>query len=230
MTDLRRPFIALAALVCIAASGCAIPADSRPSTVAIDPEFEDLLEPAPTTEPTPTTQEENLRRVDLYFIVDDTLTASPTNMSISRAQQLTVVLNELVAGTRLENHRNAIPSGVEVLTTRIDAERRIATIVLSDNTLLTAVEGNERSRAIAQLVFTATHPGNRFGVDRVQFEIDGNIRSVPRTLGLSDTSDPVGRCDYEGVWSGTPLDCPGSTTTTTTAVPPQNGDPLSDVP
>jgi hypothetical protein len=231
---LRTSLRAIAALAVTASllsiSACAIPTSPQPDAVALDPDFAELLEPAPTTLATTPTTLEQQRNVSLYFVVDDLLALANTPMSISRAEQLTAVLNELVAGTRLENHRNAIPSGVEVAATSIDPGRRVATITLADNTLFTAVEGTERLRALAQFVFTATAPGNRFGVDAVLFEIDGNVRSVP-TFGGSDKTEPVGRCDYERSWSDPIAGCPNSTTTTTSTAPPNGpADPLGDVP
>lgn len=213
----RRVALSLLFVV-VAASACAIPVDNQPDTVALDEEFAELLEPAPPSEVTTTTSQPATRNVPLYFVVDDELALALTPMSVSRADDLTAILNELAAGTRLENHRNAIPTGVEIISTSIDSDRRVATITLADQTLFTAAEGNERLRAIAQIVFTAT--GNRFGVDAVQFEIDGNIRSVP-TLSGSDKTEPVGRCDYDRFASASDLrDCPSTTTTTTTTSPP----------
>jgi hypothetical protein len=211
----RRTPIAVWLLVTLLLLGaCAVPTDSQPDTVALDPDFAELLEPAPTTLATTPTTLEPTRNVSFYFVVDDMLSPTNTPIAVSRAESLTAVLNELVAGTRLENHRNAIPGAVVVASTTIDSDRRVATIELADNTLFTAVEGTERLRAIAQFVFTAT--GNRFGVDSVLFQIEGNIRSVP-TGGGSDKSEPVGRCDYERFAQPNDLrDCPSATTTTTT--------------
>jgi spore germination protein GerM len=225
VTTLRSHFTAVLMIVLVLGA-CAVPTDERADSVAISPEFSELLEPAPTTLATTTTTPERQRLVGLYFIVDDLLARQDTLIAISRAESLTAVLNELVVGTRQENHRSAIPSGVAVSATSIDSERGVATIVLADNTLFTAVEGTERRRAISQFVFTAT--SNRFGVDAVQFEIDGNIRSVP-TGGGSDKTEPVGKCDYELFWDGPSLGCPGATTTTSPP-PAQNGDQLSQIP
>lgn len=216
MPDLRRLLAVLVALGGLLAA-CSIPTDAEPDTIALDPEFAELLEAAPSTEATTTTLSPATRNVSLYFVVDDMLALAPTPILVSRADDLTMVLNELAGGTRLENHRNAIPPGVMVAATTIDDERDVATIILEDNTLFAAVEGRERLRAIAQFVFTATAPGNRFGVSAVQFEIEGNIRSVPTGSG-SDSSAPVTRCDYADYW---PDPIPGCTpTTTTTSSPP----------
>jgi spore germination protein GerM len=203
------PVLGLSAAMLMAA--CAMPTDAEPSALVLDEEYAELLEPAPPTTATSTTALEATREVRLWFIEDDLLRPQSEQLPVSRARSLTAVLNELIGGTRQENHRTAIPSGVEVIDTRIDEDRRIATIVLADSTLF-SVEATDRLRAIAQFVFTATDRG-LFGIDGVRFEIDGNIRSIPTGSG-SDTSDPVGRCDYSRFWPES-IGCPTTTTTTT---------------
>lgn len=223
MPDHLRYLLLVLVVLLVGAGACAIPADQQPDTVALDTEFSELLEPAPPTDSTTTTSQPATRNVPLYFVVDDTLALALTPMSVGRADDLTAVLNELAGGTRLENHRNAIPTGVQIASTSVDTDRRIARIQLADNALFTAAEGNERLRAIAQIVFTAT--GNRFGVDAVQFEVDGNIRTVP-TGGGSDKTEPVGRCDYRTVAADSDVrDCPSPSTTTTSS--PQTEAPSS---
>jgi hypothetical protein len=220
MSELRRRLVVSVAMaIGLIAVACSVPTDAEPDTLALDPEFAELLEAAPSTEATTTTAPPLTRNMSLYFIVDDKLALALTPISVSRADDLTAVLNELAGGTRLENHRNAIPPGVTVASTSIDSARGIATISLADNTLFTAVESREQLRAIAQFVFTATAAGNRFGVTAVQFEIDGNLRAVPTDRG-SDKSEPVNRCDYAELWPDPIPGCPSATTTTTTT-PPQ---------
>jgi spore germination protein GerM len=215
---LRRVLASVSALLAMSlVASCAMPSDQRAQPLSIDEDIAEVLEPAPATSaPTTSTPEDTLER-GLYFIEDDLIRRQSAQIAETPAKDLTAVLNELVAGTRQQNHRSAIPSGVQVVDTRIDENRRVATIVLLDNTLFTLEVSGDRLRAIAQFVYTATdRSGTVFNVDRVQFEIDGEVRAIP-TGGGSDTSEPVGRCDYERVASESsrPSDCPGATTTTT---------------
>jgi hypothetical protein len=219
-TERSRASILVAAFLSMLGivGACAMPSDSEPKTIAVGDEHTELLDPAPPVSEPSTTVLEATREVGLWFIVDDVLARESRQINVSRATSLTAVLNELAGGTRQENHRSAIPSGVEILDVRIDEATRTATVELIDDTLLTNVEGLELTRAIAQLVFTVSDRG-RWGVSFVRFEIDGNIRSVP-TGGGSNTNEPVGPCDYTRL-DPDPLirGCPVPTTTTI-ATPP----------
>jgi hypothetical protein len=195
-------------------AACAMPSDAEPQPISMSDDFDDLLEPAPPPT-TATPAEETLPRT-LWFIADDVLSSQSTQVEVSRAGDLTEVLNRLAAGTRQQDHRSAIPDGVVFVGHRSDEGSRTVTIELADVSLF-EIDGNELARAVAQIVFTTTHPGNNFGYDRVRFEIDGSIRSVPIGAG-SNTNDPVGRCDYER-FDPSPS-CPATTTTTTTAASP----------
>lgn len=205
----RRRAIVLALIAAVALlASCAMPSDAEPQAISLPDEFDDLLEPAPP--PTTTTPAEATLPRTLWFIADDVLSSQSTQVEVSRAGDLTEVLNRLAEGTRQQDHRSAIPDGVVFVGHRADEGSRTVTIELADVSLF-EIDGNELARAVAQIVFTATHSGNGFGYDQVRFEIDGSIRSVPVGAG-SNTSDPVGRCDYER-FDPSPS-CPAVTTTT----------------
>lgn len=218
----------VAAVVLAGTASCAMPSDNEAHVVSIGEEHRVVLEPAPTSEVTTTTAREATLEVGLYFIEDDKLRRQPWDMAVSRAENLTSVLNQLLQGTYRQNFRTAIPTGVEIIDTRINDATRVATIVLLDNTLF-SIEGNDRLRAIAQIVFTATDRNrNNLGVERVQFEIDGDLLTIPKGDG-TDTSQPVGRCDYAtsvilGDQGGADFidpsrDCPSTNSTTSTTSP-----------
>lgn len=217
---LRRSALAVLALGLVAVlAACSMPSNDGPQPISLGEDNAELLEPAPSTSSTSTTARGNTREIGVYFIVDDLLQRVSDDLPISQDGNLnlTLGLEKLLDGTPRENHRSAIPAGVEVLGTRVDDDSDVATIVLADAALF-SIEGPDLRRAIAQFVFTATdRNGAAFGVDAIRFEIDGDIRSIPTGDG-SNTSDPVDRCDYEG-FAGS-IDqirgCPAATTTTAT--------------
>lgn len=201
--------LVVASVVALLVAACAMPTDDRPQTISVGTDFEELLAPAPPPSSTTTVREEATTEVGFWFIVDDELGRESRQMTLSRAREPSEVLDVLLAGTRQENYRSAIPSGVEVLETRLAEGSSTLTIVLSDDTLF-GVGGTDLTRAIAQIVFTAA---GRPGVEQVRFEIDESVRSVPTGSG-ADTREPVGPCDYlrfQPRYTG----CPDATTTTT---------------
>lgn len=186
-----------------------MPSDADPEPLALSDLDADLLDPESPT--TTTTQPEATLPRGLWFIEDDDLARESVQIPVSRADDLTSVLNRLFEGTRQQDRRNAIPDGVRVLGYRVDEDSGVVTIELADASLFD-VASTELARAVAQIVFTATE--STFGHEAVRLEIEGNIRSVPTGAG-SNTSDPVGRCDYERFYAS--ADCPDPTTTTTTS-------------
>ncbi|MFP4512704.1 MAG: GerMN domain-containing protein [Acidimicrobiales bacterium] len=206
MTPARR-LLALAVAALILLMGCAMPSDAEPDPITLDDEYADLLEPAPP--PTTTTPAESTLPRGLWFIADDLLSRESTQIEVSRADDLTAVLNRLTEGTRQQDHRSAIPGGVVFLGHRSDEGSRTVTVEMADAALF-EIDGTELARAVAQIVFTATQPV--FGYEAVRFEIDGDIRSVPTGSG-SNSNEPVGQCDYER-FDPDPS-CPSTTTTTT---------------
>ncbi len=220
--------IALALLVSLAVA-CTIPSDDEANVVTVGDDHLGVLDPAPTPESTTTTVSERTKEVGLYFIEDDKLQRLTLDLAVSQAENLTSVLNELLQGTLRQNFRSAIPPGVEIIDTRVDRTSRTATVVLLNDTFF-AIEGRDRYRAIAQVVFTATdRNGNAFGVDSIQFEIDGNLVTIPRGDG-TDTNQPVGRCDYADFadFVEPVRDCPSTVSSTTTSTTPPASDEMGD--
>ncbi|MGY6500238.1 MAG: GerMN domain-containing protein [Acidimicrobiales bacterium] len=209
----RHRALVVASVLTLVLAACAMPSNSEPQSISVGTDFEELLAPAPPESTTTTESPERTREVGFWFIVDDELNRESRQLPLTRARDAFVVLEELLAGTRQENYRSAIPSGVEVLETRLSDESGILTIVLTDETLF-AVGGTDLTRAIAQIVFTLTGIP---GVEQVRFEIDESVRSVPTGSG-SDTREPVGPCDYLR-FRPELRDCPDSTTTTTSPAP-----------
>ena len=185
-----------------------MPSDAEPEAIALNEEAAELLEAAPPSTTTTVAETEDTLPRLLWFIADDELSREEVQIRVSRANDLTEILNRLVEGTTQQDHRSAIPDDVVFVTYRTDDTSRTVTIELADAALF-EIDGSELARAVAQIVFTATQPA--LGYEQVRFEIDGNIRSVPVGAG-SNTSDPVDRCDYER-FDPSPS-CPEPTTTT----------------
>ena len=191
----RRPNVpVLAGLVLMAAlaTGCAIPTQSAPSTMAPSKVPFDLLNPHPpstttTTQPKPS----SYVAVQVFFLdTSDALTA--VQRFVAAPAPLAAVLSALLEGPSSSDPAGtstAIPSNVRVLS--VTTQTGIVTVNM--NAAFGAITGNSIEEAVGQIVATVeTEEGATTGV---LFEINGQPTSVPIANG-SQVSGPVYLIDF----------------------------------
>ncbi|HEY3674110.1 MAG TPA: GerMN domain-containing protein [Acidimicrobiia bacterium] len=187
----RRRFVTVALIACATCgiSACGVDAQSQPRAInRADVPF-DLDRRSPDT-PT-TTDASDTASYTIFLVADDRLQAvarSARNQPglVERLTQLTKGPTAAEADAGL---RTLLPPEVTVDAVRI--ADGVATVELSGVGAAQSA-GDERALAIAQLVYSVTAVP---GVDRVQFEVDGDPAEVPRGDGRL-TSRPVTRDDY----------------------------------
>jgi spore germination protein GerM len=194
--------LALAGLV---VAGCAIPTQSRPSTIAPRNVPFRLLSPrSPTTS---TTQPPLTSLVPVkIFLVSSSQQLQAVQRLILSPAPLTSVLASLVVGPTSSEAAagttTAIPSSVRVLSVSTFG----GTVTVNFNSAFAQITGAATEQAVSQVVATvATQNGLGTGV---VFEIEGVRTSVPTASG-AEVLGPVYALQFVTV-----------PTTTTTAVPP----------
>jgi hypothetical protein len=195
--------LALAGLV---AAGCAIPTQSRPSTISPNHVPFRLLSPrSPTTS---TTQPPLTSLVPVkIFLVSSSQQLQAVQRLILSPAPLTSVLASLVVGPTSSEAANgtttAIPSSVRVLSVSTLGD----TVTVNLNSAFAQITGAATEQAVSQVVATvATQNGVGTGV---VFDIEGVRTLVPIASG-AEVLGPVYALQFVTV----------PTTTTTTAVPP----------
>ena len=186
------PVMAALALMAALATGCAIPTQSAPSTMAPSKVPFDLLNPHPpstttTTQPKPS----SYVAVQVFFLdASDALTA--VQRFVAAPAPLTAVLSALLEGPSSSDPpgtATAIPSNVRVLS--VTTQTGIVTVNM--NAAFGAITGNSIEEAVGQIVATVvTEEGATTGV---LFEINGQRTSVPIANG-SQVSGPVYLIDF----------------------------------
>jgi hypothetical protein len=182
----RRPNVpVLAGLVLMAAlaTGCAIPTQSAPSTMAPSKVPFDLLNPHPpstttTTQPKPS----SYVAVQVFFLdTSDALTA--VQRFVAAPAPLAAVLSALLEG----------PSSSDPAGTSTAIPRQTGIVTVNMNAAFGAITGNSIEEAVGQIVATVvTEEGATTGV---LFEINGQRTSVPIANG-SQVSGPVYLIDF----------------------------------
>ncbi len=192
----RRPAALALAVLALVATGCAIPTQSAPSTMAPSKVPFGLLNPHPPTTTT-TTQPKSTSYVPVnVFLLDssDKLTAAVRD--VAAPAPLDAVIRALLAGPSssesAQGITTAIPSDVALLSV-LPPQNGIVTVNM--NTAFGAIIANNTELAVAQIV--ATVVGETGATTGVLFEIDGQRTSVPIANG-SLVSTPVYLIDFLG--------------------------------
>ena len=192
-----RRWLGALATVCLVAVGCGVPTDDAPVAVEVP---DDVFPTGPGGGEVPDSDEPNLSRHPVHFFRNDGL------VEVDRALQppvfIRVVLESLLAGPTQDELEKAftssIPAGTAVVTVNLGGDDNVVRIEL--NEAFFEVEGEQRIRATAQLVFTG------FGLARdtqgVLFFFEGDPVALPKGDGSiaevpeGGTPDPLTRSDY----------------------------------
>ena len=169
---------------------CGIESDSSPREIAES----DL--PAALRETTSTTAQQDgapTRTVDLWFLATEQLAQATREVEVRTG--VDAAIEALLLGPseaeRQRGFTTSSPAGTELLRTSAAEDERLLTIDLSAE--LAAQQGSELRNSVAQIVFTATS-FNQTAIERVRFQIDGDVVSVPAREGR--TATVVTRSDY----------------------------------
>lgn len=183
----RRWLSLFATLVAVAilAAACSLPSDKN-ARVFTNEKVDDLIQVPSTTMSTVTGATNTWQ---LYFFSSDVLL--PESRELPVTASLAEVLNVLPQGPK-GDFRNSVPPDVVVIGTELSSDG-VLSIQLADDQLY-AVEGTELTRAVAQIVVTATHLSSE--IQKVRFLIDDKVQSIPAGEEGNDTREPVTACDF----------------------------------
>lgn len=220
MTNTNRWILSVLVLAAMMISACSLPSDNNARVFRNDRVDDLTQEPATTT----TTVVGDTNTWQLYFFSSDVLIPEPRELPVSTS--LAEVLNALTEGPK-SDLRNSVPPDVSVVGTELSSDG-VLSIQLADNQLY-AVEGTELTRAVAQLVVTATHLSSE--IQKVRFLIDDKVQSVPAGEEGNDTREPVTACDFRQFYPQGFCPAPpdnGRSANTTTSVVEQLLPPMSE--
>jgi hypothetical protein len=183
----RRMALLLVPLVALVATGCAIPTQGAPSTMAPSKVPFNLLQPELPTTTTTLPKPTSLVPVKVFFLNTGNELASASRVVASPAP-LTAIISSMLAGpTKAETAQGlttAIPSNVSVISTTTQG----SIVTVNMNEAFGAITGTDIELAVGQVVATvAAENGWTTGV---LFEIDGQRTSVPIANG-SQVTAPV---------------------------------------
>lgn len=169
-------------LVCLAtAAGCGIPTDSGPDGLALPPELDPSTSVPPTTTSLPPEAATVMRTV--YFLGNDRLVGVPRAFPTESAFTLDV-FEALTSGPTPEEQEMGLSTAIPVGTVVDKAPtsgRQIMTVGLND-AFAAGAEGDQRIRATAQFVYTAT-----------------DSPSLPRGVRFQEANEWLQLADGEGV-------------------------------
>jgi len=172
----RRLALLLLPLGALLATGCAIPTQGAPSTMAPSKVPFDLLDPHLPTTTTTLPKPTSLVPVKVFFLnAGNQLIPAPR--VVAAPAPLTAVITSMLAGpTKAETTQGlttAIPSNVSVLSATTEG----GIVTVNMNAAFDDITGTNIELAVAQIVATvATENGPSTGV---LIEIDGQRISVP---------------------------------------------------
>ncbi len=176
---MTRRLVALALLVgAFAASGCSIPTQSSPSTVAASKVPFNLLDPHPATTTTTQPNATSYVSVKVFFIDAGTQQLQPESRLVPPPAPLTAILTAMLQGPTIAETASgvftAIPSNVTVLSATTTAPNVVA---VNMSGAFGQITGTNTELSVAQVVATVAAE-NGLGTG-VVFEIDGQRTSVP---------------------------------------------------
>jgi spore germination protein GerM len=194
---LRRAALvaAVVATVAVVAAACAIPTQSRPSTIASSRVPFHLLDPHPPTTTTTQPKPASYVTVKVFYLntkANDQL--QPVVRYVSAPAPLISIINALLAGPSSGDSAagltTALPTDVAVLSATSTAPN---VVTVNFNNAFGQITGTATEQAVAQVVATvANETGATTGV---MFEIEGQHTSVPVANG-SQVAGPVYLLDF----------------------------------
>jgi spore germination protein GerM len=180
------PAVLLSAVVVL--TGCGIPKDGGPRDV---PEAErvKIAQAGPVS-----AQDVNALGPKVFFLSpsesgEELLQSANRDVASNADAVLGALLSGLTTVERTRRWRTAIPSGTELLDTKLEAD---GTLVVDLNDAFFQATGDAQVKAVAQIVFSAVGID---GVDRVLLLVDGQQRDWPRGDG-SLQRGPLTEFDY----------------------------------
>jgi spore germination protein GerM len=200
MTSARR-WIAAAAVVALAA-GCGLSPDDEPNAIAPENLPPGLIDPNPGTSTT-LADSPGTSTVPVYFLVrvGDATRLIEVEREVaddsSPAARVGALLTQPTAEETDDGITTALPADLILVDEpALDEEEHILTVNVSRE--LNLLEGAELTRAVAQIVWTATELDD---VQRVRFLVEGEPIPVPDDEGV-EKSDAVGQADYRALAPG----------------------------
>jgi spore germination protein GerM len=197
MTSARR-WIAAVAVVALAA-GCGLSPDDEPNAIAPENLPPGLIDPNPGTSTT-LANSPGTSTVPVYFLVrvGDATRLIEVEREVaddsSPAARVGALLTQPTAEETDDGITTALPADLILVDEpALDEEEHILTVNLSRE--LNLLEGAELTRAVAQIVWTATELDD---VQRVRFLVEGEPIPVPDDEGV-EKSDAVGQADYRAL-------------------------------
>ncbi|HJM28082.1 MAG: GerMN domain-containing protein [Acidimicrobiales bacterium] len=161
-------------LLCLIISACGVPEDSQPKAVdsPIGAQTENPLDQPDTGE----------LRSEIIYLFSENNSLLPVSREIPTDElRVTDLINELVADLS-ETERDAslstaVPIGLSL--SGVDQDEDVATINFSAGGL-EVIEGEELTKALAQIVWTLTETGT---LDAIFISIEGDIKTWPTPNG-----------------------------------------------
>lgn len=189
MTSPLRRVVGTLLGAALLAGACALPTDENPRPIN-DPAALEVVNPPSNS--TTTTVIGTTRERQLFYFDESSDLLEPEMRLVPLDASIADVLNLLTEAPTSPLLRTAVPRDATVASaTLTDGTLRV---VLADEALL-ELAGNELSRAVAQLVVTATQFEGA-EVDDVRFFIGDEPQSVPAGPEGVDEPGPVDACDY----------------------------------
>jgi hypothetical protein len=179
---LALPAVGIASIMVIGVAGCGVTAQSHPRQLASTP--------ASTVAP----PDGRITRLsDVYLVRGNALAVVHRGVPVpvSLQQTMQALLSGATTAEAGQGLRSAIPGGVRV--THLSLNESTATVDLTEG--LSAIDSQEQTLALAQLVYTVTSTPL---VRHLRVLVDGDAVEVPRADGTL-TSGELDRADYRSL-------------------------------
>jgi spore germination protein GerM len=194
----RRILAALVAGLTLVGAGCGLSPNESPEAIAPENLPPGLLDPNPATS-TPG-ESPGSTSVAVFFLerVGETTRLVEVEREVadstSASERVGALLTQPTADETEAGITTAIPADLILVEEPVlDEDSGVLTVDLSDE--LNLLQGAELSRAVAQIVYTATAVE---GVAAVRFVVEGEAIPVPDDEGVAQEA-PVDRSDYRSL-------------------------------
>ena len=199
MTRHRHRSAATALLALGIVAGCGLSPNDEPQAIPPENLPPGLIEPDPVTSTT-LRESPGTTSVPVYFLVrvGDETSLTEVDREVTEAgspsARLGALLTEPTADETEAGITTAIPADLILVSEPVlDEDTGVLTVNLSSE--LNVIQGAELTRAVAQIVYTATELDDVLGV---RFLVDGEPTQVPDDDGV-ESAGAVGRADYRSL-------------------------------
>jgi hypothetical protein len=184
-----RPGLAVvAAVLCCALAGCAIPTQGEPQTIPASKVPHSLLDPHLPTTTTTLPNPSSLVPVKVVFLNSATQVLQPEGRVVQLPAALDSILSSLIAGPSQVEATNGVTTAIPDNVVVLSAITQGSVVTVNLNSAFAQITGSNTGLAVGQIVATvAAANGNGTGV---LFEIDGQHTDVPIANG-SQVPGPV---------------------------------------